>query len=67
MQTGRLDLTVDGETRPLRAGEAQIVAAGIPHRIAVADGYGTARILWRVRPALADETELERAFGLAAS
>jgi quercetin dioxygenase-like cupin family protein len=66
VQTGRLELAVNGEVKPLRAGEALTISAGVPHRIAVADGHsGPARFLWRVRPALADETELERAFGLA--
>jgi quercetin dioxygenase-like cupin family protein len=63
--TGRLELTVDGEVRPLRAGEALTVAARVPYRIAVASPNGAARVLFRVRPALADATELERTFALA--
>jgi quercetin dioxygenase-like cupin family protein len=62
---GRLDLVVDGVARPLRAGEAQIVAPGTPHRLSVAEGTGPARFLWRVRPAPADEGLLESVFGLA--
>jgi quercetin dioxygenase-like cupin family protein len=61
---GRLELIVNGARRPLRAGEALTVAPGVPHRLSVAAANGPARFIWRIRPAPADERELERIFGL---
>lgn len=60
---GRLSIDVEGETRPLRAGEALTLPPGTFHRIWVEPGRVPARFIWRMRPAPRDPDFVDLVFG----